>query len=602
MKNINKSIASILVAVAVAWSATSINSVGKVSASAATTTATATTSSSNPYGLANSIQDGAILQAFGWSFQNITDNMQAIAQAGYTAIQTMPVSAIYNGSGGNMAWGNSGDGHWWWVYQPTDYTIGNYVVGSESDLKTMCQTAKEYGVKIIVDVVANHTTSTTSAISSNMINAAGGSTEGTLFHSNGIDTSVNYNNRYSVIQNEMGGLPDLNTENTGLQNYLISYLKGLISDGVSGFRWDAAKHIGLPNENGGGNFWTRMLGTEVTGGASIFNYGEVLEDDSNAANDTDAIDKYPNYMDITASNYGSSIRSAVLNENFNTNTILNNGVRVSTSDAKLVKFVETHDNYLNDGTWSTLNDWDIKMAWAAITARKDSPTLFFDRPAGSSTSNEFGNNVLGAVGSSLYKDPTVAGVNKFRNAMEGQSEYLRNQGNQVLIVDRGTIGTCVINLGSTISLYSPTNLANGTYTDQINGGTFTVSNGYISGTVAGGTVAAIYKPSSSSTRVVTAGMASLKLPSGWSNPYCYMYYTDSSGTLHTNASWPGVAMTQSADSSIYYATLPSGWTSAYVLFSSGSNQIPGSGQTGFTLTSSEAMIYENGSWQTDAIT
>ena len=81
-----------------------------------------------------------------------------------------------------------------------------------------------------------------------------------------------------------------------------------------------------------------------------------------------------------------------------------------------------------------------------------------------------------------------------------------------------------------------------------------------------------------------------------------MYYTDSSGTLHTNASWPGVAMTQSADSSIYYAAMPSGWTQAYVIFSSGSSQTPGSGQTGYYMTSSQAKIYKDGSWQSDTIT
>ena len=222
---------STFVAIAVAVGSISSLYYGKVSASAETSsgnlsTTNTATSSSNPYGLAKTIQDGAILQAFGWSFKTITDNMQSIAEAGYTAVQTMPVSAINNGSGGSMAWWNSdksSGGPWGGVYQPTDYTGGHHVVGSEDDLKTMCATAKQYGVKVIVDVVANHTTGDISKVSQNMKNAAGGSSEGTLYHYGGTAKIADYTSRYTGIQHEMmGGLFDLNTENTGRQKDLIS--------------------------------------------------------------------------------------------------------------------------------------------------------------------------------------------------------------------------------------------------------------------------------------------------------------------------------------------------------------------------------------------
>ena len=52
------------------------------------------------YELAADIDHGAILHAWCWSFNTIKENMQNIAQAGYTAIQTSPVNACKPGEDG----------------------------------------------------------------------------------------------------------------------------------------------------------------------------------------------------------------------------------------------------------------------------------------------------------------------------------------------------------------------------------------------------------------------------------------------------------------------------------------------------------------------
>lgn len=111
-----------------------------------------------------------------------------------------------------------------------------------------------------------------------------------------------------------------------------------------------------------------------------------------------------------------------------------------------------------------------------------------------------------------------------------------------------------------------------------------------------------YTYTKSEPRVVEKGMASLVLPSGWSNPKIYVY-DDSGSTVKKVADWPGVSMTKANGSdNIYYYKLPNGWTTAKVIFSSGNNQIPGVNQPGFVLTSDDAMIYKDGTWQNDPIT
>ncbi|MCH4855333.1 hypothetical protein LF921_07340 [Bifidobacterium pseudocatenulatum] len=114
------------------------------------------------YGLTKEMKNGAILHAWMWSFNTITEHMDEIAEAGYTSIQTEPMSKIKV----NDANGKKFTENWYYVYQPTNTSIGNFVVGSEDDLKAMTVAAHAHGIRIIVDVVANHFTADWNAIDS----------------------------------------------------------------------------------------------------------------------------------------------------------------------------------------------------------------------------------------------------------------------------------------------------------------------------------------------------------------------------------------------------------------------------------------------------
>ncbi|MBQ2348146.1 MAG: alpha-amylase, partial [Clostridia bacterium] len=76
-------------------------------------TAAAEESTSNDYGLAEKTSEGVILHAFNWSYNTIKENLPAIAEAGYTTVQTSPVQQPKNRS-------DSKDtaGQWWKLYQP----------------------------------------------------------------------------------------------------------------------------------------------------------------------------------------------------------------------------------------------------------------------------------------------------------------------------------------------------------------------------------------------------------------------------------------------------------------------------------------------------
>ena len=418
-----------------------------------------------------SMKDGTVLHAWCWSFNAIKENMAAIKEAGYTSVQTSPINAVVVGNGGDKKFTNQ----WYYHYQPTAYTIGNYQLGTEAEFIEMNRVAEQYGIKIIVDAVLNHTTSDYSKVSSEIKSINN--------WTHGADRISNWNSREEVTQKSLLGLWELNTQNPEVQQYLLKFLKNAVADGADGFRYDAAKHIELPGEypnQYGSNFWNVILNN-----GSEFQYGEVLQD--NISRDAD----YANLMSITASQYGHSIRDMLRNRNVNAGNLGNYQAGVDPS--KLVLWVESHDTYANGKTDSEsesawMSDEDLKLGWAMITARAKGTPLFFSRPVGGGKGVRFPEQTkIGDAGSNLYKDPTIVAVNKFHNAMVGQSEYIRNPNGDtsVAMIERGTQGAVIANLSdSEKSLNTETKLANGTYKDQISGKTYTVSNGRLSGSIA----------------------------------------------------------------------------------------------------------------------
>ena len=538
--------------------------------------------SASSYGLAQNIEDGTILHAWCWSFNTIKNNMKNIVDAGYTSIQTSPINEVKVGNGGDLKFTEQ----WWYHYQPTDYKIGNYQLGSEAEFKAMCDEADKYGVNIIVDVVANHCTSDYNAISSNIKNISN------AFHYNGTIQDKDYDdgNRWAITQKNLMGLIDNNTANSAVQNYIKQFLVKSVQLGADGFRYDAAKHIELPDENGcGSNFWPNVL----SNGAK-FQYGEVLQDPYSRDS------AYAQYMSVTASNYGKKIRDLIGQNNLSTSSVM--GYEINVAKNKMVTWVESHDNYANKideyGSSQWMNDEQLKLAWAVVAARGDGTPLFFSRPVGgggNSWDSRFPEvTKIGDRGSNLFMDDEVAAVNLFRNAMVGQSEYLRNPNNdtRVLMIERGTKGIVIVNMtGGDYNLSSATKLDNGTYTNKTdNNNQFTVSNGNISGTLPARSVVVLYDGGGPIIKEEVS--ISFEKPSTWGNDINAYIYDESGSSVKELEKWPGVEMKADAEG-IYSLTYDNSYSNPLVIFSDGTNQSPGADLKGYEVEN-DALYNENG--------
>ncbi len=432
-------------------------------------------------------QGKTILHAWSWSLDTIADNMRQIAEAGFDCVQTSPVQACYVGDGGGMALfsepGDSIQGKWYYYYQPTDWTIGNYMLGTRDDFKAMADSAYKYGVKVIVDVLPNHTAIDHNTVLPGLDNAVGGHEN--LFHANGFTPITQWNDRYECTTGEMGGLPDVNTENPDFQYYFLQYINDLINLGARGFRYDTAKHIALPSDPldakaTRNNFWDIVTGREGVKSLSLlmpdslYIYGEVLQD----RNVKEA--EYAEYIDITASNYGHVLRNALEQGKYLPE--LADWMNPAGPE-RIVTWVESHDTYANAHESAHLTDDQIRAGYAFLTARQGGRPLFFSRPAGSSRSNYWGNNRIGARGNDEFFHPEVVAAHAFRHSMAGMPETVAASENGAVVeVQRGDKGTALINFSNTPqNVNIPCTLPDGVYTDGVHGTRFSVSHGKIRG-------------------------------------------------------------------------------------------------------------------------
>ena len=405
------------------------------------------------------------------------------------------------------------------------------------------------------------------------------------------------------------------------------FLVEAVNDGVDGFRFDAAKHVELPDEFSQHSvYWETIL----KNGAQ-YQYGEVLQGDSSLSY-TGYTNMFTQYSSdgggATASDYGKTVRAAIKSSSLNASNLssLRNG---GAKDDQLVTWVESHDNYANGDKESTgLTDYQLRMGWSIVGSRAGGAPLYFNRPVGSGGNNaQFAEqSQLGDAGDNMWKDKAVVAVNHFGNKMNGNSEYLRNcqSQNSCLMVERyakdgkaDDDGVVIANMGGDVNLAgSDTTLDNGTYTDQVNGGTITVSGGKITaGTAKAYAVSAYYQTNGSGSGSSTGGsntggsgqttgatVVYATKPSWWNTINAYIYKDDGSASAASNASWPGVAMTRltaddgCAKAGTYRVDVPDLGSGTYrVIFSdngSSSNRYPADMVAGMAFTRGTSVQWD----------
>lgn len=480
-----KKIASLVVASALLTS--SFAAITSVNAAEVDSAQTASADST----LRDKVGDGVMLHAFNWSYNTIKENLPAIAAAGYTTVQTSPVQQPKDYS-------TSGDvtGQWWKLYQPISFHIAEQSwLGTKDDLKSLCDEADKYGIKIICDIVSNHIANADETRPDSVSNQVKKyepefykkrRTYTRTYKGDANDSSVQ-----AVVQGHVSKCPDLVTNDTAVQTYIINLLKECIDCGVDGFRFDAAKHIETEDDGEYASDYWKNITTSASSyytqktGDDLYIYGEIL---NNCGADR-SYSSYTKYINVTDNRTGDAVLYNVSKGKASTATNAKYKSGVAASNAVL--WAESHDTYEgNSGSsgfsnTADVSDENVVKAWAIVASRKDSTALFFARP---------GTALMGGVSTdTTYKSTAVSEINKFHNLFVGQSEKLGSSGD-IAYVARGTSGIVLSNCKGTnasVSI-SGTGLADGKYTDTVSGAEFTVANGVLTGSIGKTGVAVVY--------------------------------------------------------------------------------------------------------------
>lgn len=480
-----KKIASLVVASALLTS--SFAAITSVNAAEVDSAQTASADST----LRDKVGDGVMLHAFNWSYNTIKENLPAIAAAGYTTVQTSPVQQPKDYS-------TSGDvtGQWWKLYQPISFHIAEESwLGTKDDLKSLCDEADKYGIKIICDIVSNHIANADEDRPETVSNQVKKyepefykkrKTYTRTYKGDANDSSVQ-----AVVQGHVSKCPDLVTNDTAVQGYIINLLKECIDCGVDGFRFDAAKHIETEDDGEYASDYWKNITTSASSyytqktGDDLYIYGEIL---NNCGADR-SYSSYTKYINVTDNKTGDAVLYNVTKGKASTATNAKYKSGVAASNAVL--WAESHDTYEgssgSSGFSNTagISDENVVKAWAIVASRKDSTALFFARP---------GTALMGNISTdSTYKSTAVSEINKFHNLFVGQSEKLGSSGD-IAYVARGTSGIVLSNCNGTnasVSI-SGTGLADGKYTDTVSGAEFTVANGVLTGSIGNTGVAVVY--------------------------------------------------------------------------------------------------------------
>lgn len=518
-----KKIASLVVASALLTS--SFAAITSVNAAEVDSAQTASADST----LRDKVGDGVMLHAFNWSYNTIKENLPAIAAAGYTTVQTSPVQQPKDYS-------TSGDvtGQWWKLYQPISFHIAEESwLGTKDDLKSLCDEADKYGIKIICDIVSNHIANADEDRPETVSNQVKKyepefykkrKTYTRTYKGDANDSSVQ-----AVVQGHVSKCPDLVTNDTAVQGYIINLLKECIDCGVDGFRFDAAKHIETEDDGEYASDYWKNITTSASSyytqktGDDLYIYGEIL---NNCGADR-SYSSYTKYINVTDNKTGDAVLYNVTKGKASTATNAKYKSGVAASNAVL--WAESHDTYEgssgSSGFSNTagISDENVVKAWAIVASRKDSTALFFARP---------GTALMGNISTdSTYKSTAVSEINKFHNLFVGQSEKLGSSGD-IAYVARGTSGIVLSNCNGTnasVSI-SGTGLADGKYTDTVSGAEFTVANGVLTGSIGNTGVAVVYNGTTTPKAInsVESGLSfkgdtmtlTLSLENATSGTYC----------------------------------------------------------------------------------
>lgn len=252
----------------------------------------------------------------GGDLRGIQEKLPYIKQLGFNQIWISP--AFLTAS--EKFYGNAAF-HAYWTY---DLNQIDPHFGTEDDLKSLAQTAQQYGIGIVLDFVVNHV-----GYGSPLIEQ-----KPSWFHPP--LTIEDWNDPEQLVTRQVHGLPDLDQNNPEVYAYLSTAARKWLSlPNITGLRLDAVKHVSL-------DFWKKFNGTLEAEHPKMMLLGEYFDGDPKK---TDTIQREGHFTHLFDFPLAFALRNTFCEQK---NTVADLASTVAndlqySSPNHMVTFIDNHD-------------------------------------------------------------------------------------------------------------------------------------------------------------------------------------------------------------------------------------------------------------------
>lgn len=293
----------------------------------------------------------------GGDWAGLTEKLPYIANLGVTAIWLSPVSQQQPLSRDGLEASYHG-------YFTHDFATPNEHFGDTAELQDLIDTAHGLGLKMILDVVPNHTADylagTSTTYSPNTYKPASPLDNSSYFHHAG-DCLFNGTETQTQIENcDLGGLDDLDQSNSTVSDFLMDTYKDWIDMGFDGIRVDAARSIPKP--------WLEDFEQEM----GVPTFGEVF------VGDVDYVSEYQDYeWGVLDFPYFFTVREAfAADTNMNALGDLFDQDYKYSNPNRLETFLDNHDRarFL---TWADDNYQRLRSGLTFLLTSRGVPVIYY---------------------------------------------------------------------------------------------------------------------------------------------------------------------------------------------------------------------------------
>lgn len=276
-------------------------------------------------------------------------------------------------------------------YDVTNYYEIDPKFGTMDDLKELVELAHSRGVKVILDMVINHTSSdnkwfqdfkqahrsgnTESPYYDYYTFGNSGSDKGRIFYKI-TDTTEYYEGNFS------SDMPELNYDNQQVRDCMVEVAKYYLTDiDVDGFRFDAAKYIYYGEQEKNVEFWCWYIDELKQIKPDIYTVAEVWDSDSI----TDRYEVALNCFDFTTAQAEGLIATTAKKGDVNAYTsyvqTYIDRIKEVNDDATIIPFIANHDMDRSAG-YLNLTSGTAKMGANIYILGPGSPFIYYGEEIG----------------------------------------------------------------------------------------------------------------------------------------------------------------------------------------------------------------------------